>query len=442
PGELPITTTLKFDGGTSPAGFHNKLNVVMPQTAAATGNVYHAHVGNFGSADPIQIQNIQSLDMYGSPVDSNDLENDTGAFGVLIGGLNADTLLGGTGQDVLFGGGDTSATGDSLTARSSTSFVFAEFAPQYNPDGTVSYIQMPGNGNTTVNAGGGTAVAVTPNTNINAASAVVQVNGKIDAITWLTARFAGASALPSIFQQALAGDPVLSGLTAPPAGPAPLPVAHLGPSPTLSQLQDYVAAAFQDVLGRAASAADVSYWAGQLAGGLSRQDFATALTHSDEYYADKIISPAYEMYLGRAPDAAGLAYWTSQLRDHGLTDEELEAGFIASAEFYTNAGGTDSGWVNALYLKLLNRPADANGLSFWLAQLAGGESREQVALGFTTSLERETTRVTGDYRTFLGRLPDQAGINYWVSEFAQGLLTNEDVIAGFVASDEFFSKHS
>jgi len=442
PGELPITTTLKLDGGTSPGGFHNKLNVVVPQTAAATGNVYHAHVGNFGSADPIQIQNIQSLYMYGSPVDSNDLANDTSAFGVLIGGLNADTLLGGTGEDVLFGGGDTSGTGESLAARSATSFVFAEFAPQYNADGTVSYKQLTGNGNSTVNAGGGTAVAVTPNTEINSASDVVQVNGRIDALTFLTARFAPVTSLPSIFQQALAGDPVLSGLTAPPAGPAPLPVAHLGPSPTLSQLQDYVAAAFQDVLGRAASAADVSYWAGQLAGGLSRQDFATALTHSDEYYADKIITPAYEMYLGRAADAAGLAYWTSQLRDHGLTDEELEAGFIASAEFYTNAGGTDSGWVNALYLKLLNRPADANGLSFWLAQLAGGESREQVALGFTTSLERETTRVTGDYQTFLGRSPDQAGINYWVSEFAQGLMTNEDVIAGFVASDEFFSKHS
>jgi len=130
------------------------------------------------------------------------------------------------------------------------------------------------------------------------------------------------------------------------------------------------------------------------------------------------------------------------LRAGLLTDEQLEAGFIGSEEFYrTQGGGTDSGWVDALYEKLLDRAADAQGKAFWLAQLAGGEARSQVALGFTASLERERVRVTTDYDHFLHRQPDQQGINFWVDHFAHGL-TNENLIAGFIDSDEYFNDHS
>jgi hypothetical protein len=38
-------------------------------------------------------------------------------------------------------------------------------------------------------------------------------------------------------------------------------------------------------------------------------------------------------------------------------------------------------------------------------------------------------------------LPDTQGIDFWVNQFANGL-SNEDLIAGFVASGEYFSDHS
>jgi hypothetical protein len=56
---------------------------------------------------------------------------------------------------------------------------------------------------------------------------------------------------------------------------------------------------------------------------------------------------------------------------------------------------------------------------------------------FKRSSPRSTT-IT-DYSHFLGRTPDQAGLNYWVSQFTAGL-TNENLIAGFIASDEYFNK--
>jgi hypothetical protein len=430
--------TIELSGGTTGGG---SVRVVAPQQNPATappGFAYTAHVGTFGSADPIQIQNVQTLYMYGSPVVSNNFSNDTSVSAVLIGGDQPDTLTGGTGPDVIFGGGTPlTGPGDLLTARSAASYIFAELAPLFLPGGGFTYQQFSGNANTVLNGGGGTVVSLTQGTTINNASTVLQNNAHIDVITWLTARFAPLGSLGSLEQQAQTTIPSLAFLQPPPAGPAPLPVAPVTPNSTA--WQNYVAAAFNDVFGGVSPAGLSPRVAQRL--DMSQADFAHALVHSDQYYEDVIITPAYQTYLGRAPDAGGLAFWTRQM-EAGLTDEELEAGFIGSDEFFmTQGGGTNSGWVDALYQKLLGRPADAAGKAFWLAQLAAGESRAQVALGFTTSVEREQQRVTVDYETFLGRQPDAAGLEFWVSQFAHGL-TNEDVVAGFVGSDEYFNKHS
>ena len=41
-------------------------------------------------------------------------------------------------------------------------------------------------------------------------------------------------------------------------------------------------------------------------------------------------------------DDAGLQFWTHKLQS-GLTDEQMQAGFIASTEFYNNANGLPKG---------------------------------------------------------------------------------------------------
>ena len=115
----------------------------------------------------------------------------------------------------------------------------------------------------------------------------------------------------------------------------------------------------------------------------------------------------------------------------------MEAGFIGSTEFYNHAGGTDKDWVDAMYEDLLGRAADANGESYWVAQLQNGANRTAVAEGFAGSLEREQERITNDYLHYLGRAPDQEGLDYWVTQFASGV-TNEDVITGFVSTVEFY----
>jgi hypothetical protein len=200
----------------------------------------------------------------------------------------------------------------------------------------------------------------------------------------------------------------------------------------------YVAAVYQTVLGRPADASSLDYWTNVLdADPSQRAMFVNSLDHSAEYFAT-IITPAYQRFLGRAADAAGLAFWVSQMQQ-GLTDEQLEAGFIGSPEFYSVSGGTDKSWVDAMYQQLLGRPADATGETFWTQQLQRGQLRSTVALGFAASAERESQHITLDYQTYLGRTPDAAGLSYWLDQFLHHGQTNENLITGFLASDEYFN---
>lgn len=207
----------------------------------------------------------------------------------------------------------------------------------------------------------------------------------------------------------------------------------------LTPTEYYVNAVYQVLLGRSATASERQGTAQQLNAGVSRTNFVNAVDHSDEYF-HTLINADYLKYLGRAVDSAGQAYWTSQMKA-GLTDESLEAGFVASAEYYTHCGGTDLDWVNHMYLDILGRAADPAGQANWIQFLAAGGSRRQVAFGFATSAERESQHIERNYEQYLGRSADAAGLQYWLHAFLQGK-TNEDLITGFLASDEYFRTHS
>lgn len=205
----------------------------------------------------------------------------------------------------------------------------------------------------------------------------------------------------------------------------------------------YVTAVYQDVLGRGPDSGGLVFWTHSLDSGAPISSVAAQIGHSAEYYQNFVIKPAYLSLLGRPADGGGLQHWTTQMLA-GLTDQGLEAGFISSDEFYTNAGGTDLDWVDAVYLKLLARSADHDGETFWTGQLATLEmtqsaiqARSQVAVRISSSQENNTNLINDDYQHYLGRGADPDGLNYWLTQFSAGQ-TNEDVIAGFTGSAEYY----
>jgi uncharacterized delta-60 repeat protein len=204
--------------------------------------------------------------------------------------------------------------------------------------------------------------------------------------------------------------------------------------------EQYVAAVYEDVLGRTPDPNGLAFWAKLLDQGAAVSSVAEDIAHSAEYYADFVIAPAYLSLLGRAADANGTQFWVNQMQG-GLTDQQLEAGFVASDEFYANAGGNDKAWVDAVYKLLLGRPADSAGEIYWTGQLAQGQTRLQVAERIAGSQENDTQLINADYQHYLGRPADAAGLDFWLQQFADGQ-TNEDVIAGFTGSAEYYDEHT
>ena len=60
-----------------------------------------------------------------------------------------------------------------------------------------------------------------------------------------------------------------------------------------------------------------------------------------------------------------------------------------------------------------------------------------MALGIAGSQENNTNLINDDYLHYLGRAADSGGLTYWLQQFAAGA-TNEDVIAGFTGSAEYY----
>jgi len=123
--------------------------------------------------------------------------------------------------------------------------------------------------------------------------------------------------------------------------------------------------------------------------------------------------------------------------DHGATMEQVEAAILGSPEYAQRAGGSDSAFLQSLYHDVLGRALDATGAAAWGTSLAQGASHAAVALQILTSSEARQDLVAQDYRAFLHRPSDPAGLAFWLGQLQTG--TRDDAVtAGFLGSDEFF----
>ena len=195
----------------------------------------------------------------------------------------------------------------------------------------------------------------------------------------------------------------------------------------LSGVGNYVESLYSVFLHRNADPGGLASWVQQFPT-LGPSNVANDIARSPEALQDDV-TEIYQKFLHRAPDPAGLAYWTQEMeyttttetvmtrngppltivvKGPGLTIEQVEANFLASAEFQADAnamvGTTNAGYnyVEALYTVVLGRPADAGGLAAWLGALPSLGSY-QVADDFVTGPEYQADKVGQFYQDFLGR---------------------------------------
>lgn len=94
------------------------------------------------------------------------------------------------------------------------------------------------------------------------------------------------------------------------------------------------------------------------------------------------------------------------------------------------------GYIRALYITILGREADVDGLAAYTQALRNGDSREDVARSIWTSYEHRTLQVASYYQDFLGRPGTAEEIDSWATTMVDGA-TEEEVIIAILTSDEY-----
>ena len=207
-------------------------------------------------------------------------------------------------------------------------------------------------------------------------------------------------------------------------------------APSASPNENFVKKLYRDFLGREATAADVQTWASQLdSGRMGRYGVASALSRSDEWITT-VIENFYLNTLGRPSDASGLRGWINAARN-GMPIAQIASAFYSSPEYFSTTGQNNNRvWVRDLYVKLLLRTGETQGVDSWVNGLNRGIPRQEVSYGFYQSPETLGVRIDSLYRKLLNR-PAEPGSATW-SPFVRD---RGDLVlaAALAASDEYMN---
>lgn len=163
---------------------------------------------------------------------------------------------------------------------------------------------------------------------------------------------------------------------------------------------------------------------------------------SNDIFADATLfaRQQYRDFLGREGDTAGVSHWTQQISSGARTRAQMIEAFFNSAEFQ-GVGAP----VARLYFAYFRRVPDYAGLTYWIGQHRGGASLESISNAFAGSAEFTSLYgslangqfVTLVYQNILGRDPDSAGQAYWTGQLDSGALTRGQMMAAFSESAEY-----
>jgi hypothetical protein len=202
--------------------------------------------------------------------------------------------------------------------------------------------------------------------------------------------------------------------------------------------QVYVSNLYAVLLERPADPGGLAGWSQQLDLGASPRQVVAGLMASPEYQTLQV-NRVYQTYLHRAPDPSGLSGGI-QFLQHGGTVRDLKMSVIGSAEYFqARGGGTNDGWLAAVFEDLLGRPVDPGSQQYFGPLLAMGAPRVNVALGIYLGPEAATRLVEQFYPQYLGRPADPSGLQAAAAQISAGA-SEESVITTLVTSTEFYNR--
>jgi uncharacterized repeat protein (TIGR01451 family) len=187
---------------------------------------------------------------------------------------------------------------------------------------------------------------------------------------------------------------------------------------------------------RAPDPAGMNYWSYMLLTGMPRAAVVTAVAGSPEC-AGLAVDRLYQTFLHRAADPGGRAYWVNAL-ENGAGELDVARLLLGSAE-YQASHPSDAAFVTGLYADVLGRGAAAAEAAGWEQALANGAGRDAVAQAVLTSPEADRQVVESMYATYLQRPADAAGAQYFLAQMQAGLRPEAlDVV--FLSSEEYYQR--
>lgn len=200
---------------------------------------------------------------------------------------------------------------------------------------------------------------------------------------------------------------------------------------------NYITLVYEDLLQAPPSPGDLTTWDSFLTGGGTRFNFVTSV-EAKPAYLDLLIEQQYSHYLKRSPTPTELSNLQSAMSS-GLTVEQMQSSILGTPEFLTDSGGTNLGFVDAMYPDVLNRPPTSGELTGWESILGSGGQRSDAAFVLLSGTEYEQDFVTGAYQQFLRRAPLTSELNFYVTDMSGGA-TDQTIIADLLSTDEYFNR--
>jgi len=171
---------------------------------------------------------------------------------------------------------------------------------------------------------------------------------------------------------------------------------------------------------------------------------ATEYVRSPENLGNEI-SGYYTKFLARQAGQGDITFWNNVLQSG--SEEQVINIIVSSPEYFSDAGGTNSGWINKVYQDLLGRAPDPGSQGFLNGLNNGTLTRSAVAGIILASDEYRSDLLAQFYATFLGRQPGTGDAGFWkpvLAEVPQGAgnpSPDQTVLAGILGSQEYFQKN-
>ncbi|MEN4752791.1 DUF4214 domain-containing protein [Pseudomonas sp. Ps21-P2] len=314
----------------------------------------------------------------------------------LDGGAGNDVLITGSGDDVVTGGAgndhiETGAGNDIINTGEGNDVILAGAgrdvinvsgaSTDYTVDVTGSFLNLTGTNNVTIQ--GGEFVTFTDNHTL----AIVETDAEAAALRLFDGLLGRDvdNASAEFYSTAVQNGASLSTIAS----------SFLASNEYKASVNDgFLDQTYSLLLGRVDGADDAAqtYWQDQLASGKTQAEVAAAISTSAEAQAhaqsnDDFISSLYSTALGRAADAADTSYWVGTLIG-GSTRADVATSIYSSAEasHHANAEFIDSLYSNALGRD--NVPDTDAGKAAWIAAVdQGAVTQADAVIGIVGSPE-------------------------------------------------------